>query len=154
MAKPEQPKSIYIAAPFFNEQQLQLVQFIEHEIRSAGLAYYSPRNDGVLKDMTPAERIEAGPKLFRLNCTKIKECDCVLALLDHSDAGTTWETGFAYGIGQLVYGYRTSTEPLNIMLQQCFDGFVSGMPAVREFLADYAKGDVARWKPSAGSEVK
>jgi nucleoside 2-deoxyribosyltransferase len=135
-------KKLYIAAPFFNPDQLGLVQFVERAIdQTRGLNYYSPRVDGVLKDMAPSERKAAGPKLFALNVRMIRECDAVLALKDYSDTGTTWETGFAYGIEKPVFGYKTSAEPpLNIMVSQCFNATIYSANGLLAFLRDYANG--------------
>jgi nucleoside 2-deoxyribosyltransferase len=141
-------KKLYIAAPFFNEQQLALVQAVEAAVaQTPGLLFYSPRMDGVLKDMTPEQRKAAGPKLFKLNVHQIRSCDAVLALKDYSDTGTTWETGYAYGIGRPVYGYRTNpSQPLNIMIQQCMDAVVYGPDQLAQFLQAYSgNGDVSAW---------
>lgn len=135
-------KKLYIAAPFFNAAQLDEVQFVEHTIRSInGLDFYSPRADGVMKDMTPEQRVIMGPKLFMLNVKMIRECDAVLALKDYSDTGTTWETGFAYGIGKPVFGYTADRgKPLNIMVAQCFNAAIYGPDQLGVFLQAYAKG--------------
>lgn len=136
-------KRLYIAAPFFNTEQLAVVHFVENAITDVlgRGGYYSPRNDGVLKDMTPEQRKEAGPKLFALNCKMIRECDAVLALKDYSDTGTTWETGFAYGIGKPVFAYRTKEQPLNIMVLQCMQAVAYGQAELRVLLGRYAKNE-------------
>lgn len=147
-------KKIYIAAPFFTPEQLDLVKDVEHLIdRTENLMYYSPRFDGVLKNMTPEQRVAAGPKLFKLNVRMIRECDSVLALKDYSDTGTTWETGFAYGIGQFVFGYGSDrNKPLNIMVAQCFNCVVYGPDQLERFLAAYARNDLLdEW---SGRELK
>lgn len=133
-------KKLYIAAPFFNDQQLALVEQAETVIRlTVGLDFYSPRMDGVLKDMSPEERNAAGPKLFKLNVKMIRECDAVLALKDYSDTGTTWETGFAYGIEKPVFAYRSdTTQPLNIMVLQCLNAVAYGYHSLVTMLHAYS----------------
>jgi nucleoside 2-deoxyribosyltransferase len=147
-------KKLYIAAPFFTPDQLTLVESVEEAIRQhSALTFYSPRFDGVLKDMTPEQRVEAGPKLFKLNVKMIRECDALLALKDYSDTGTTWETGFAYGIGRPMFGYTTgAAKPLNIMVAQCFDAVIRGNADLDRFLFSYAQGaPLERWM---GRELK
>ena len=56
---PIKPKKLYIAAPFFNPQQLASVVYTEDMILRAGLEFYSPRSDGILQNMTPAQRLVA-----------------------------------------------------------------------------------------------
>lgn len=139
---------LYLASPFFNPQQLAVLETIEKAIdEMPNLTYYSPRVDGVLKDMTPEERKAAGPRLFRLNCKMVRECDAVLALKDYSDTGTTWETGFAYGIGRPVFGFRSNpSQPLNIMVLQSFAAAIYGYTELGVFLRTYAKGgDLEPW---------
>lgn len=144
-----QMRKLYIASPFFNPEQLAVVEHVERSIRYIkGLDYYSPRNDGVLHCMTPAERLAAGPKLFKLNCAMVRECVAVIALMDYKDTGTTWETGFAFGIGKPVFGYRTDpSKPINVMLQQCFHAVVYGEEELAEMLAAYAAhAPLDRWE--------
>lgn len=133
-------KKLYIAAPFFNEAQLALVKQVETTIRlTTGLEYYSPRHDGVLKDMNPEQRAAAGPNLFKLNVKMIRHCDAVLALKDFSDTGTTWETGFAYGIEKPVFAFRSDpTQPLNIMVLQCLNAVAYGYTNLVQMLHSYA----------------
>ena len=140
--------SIYIASPFFTPEQLAVVEHVEHTLKYVGLSYYSPRHDGVLKDMPPEERLKAGPKLFKMNCEMVCACDAVLALMDYKDTGTTWETGYAFGLGHPVLGYRTDpNQPLNVMLQQCFHAIVYGKEELSMMLATYAKGGALdRWE--------
>lgn len=148
-------KKLYIASPFFNDHQLALVKQVETTIRlTNGLEYYSPRVDGVLKDMTPEQRAEAGPKLFRLNVKMIRECDAVLALKDYSDTGTTWETGFAYGIEKPVFAFRSDpTQSLNIMVLQCLNAVAYGYNALVQMLHAYANDQpLDPW--TVGKELK
>lgn len=150
------PKKLYIASPFFNPEQLAVVEHVERSIRYVGgLDYYSPRNDGVLKDMAPAERLAAGPKLFKLNCQMVRECDAVIALMDYKDTGTTWETGYAYGLNKSVFGYRTDpNQPLNIMVQQCFHAVVYGQEELSAMLAAYAThAALDRWEVRKAGEA-
>lgn len=148
-------KKLYIAAPFFNDEQLTLVKNVELAIKmTPGLDYYSPRNDGVLNDMSPEDRKAAGPKLFSLNVKMIRACDAVLALKDYSDTGTTWETGFAYGIERPVFAYRSDpTRPLNIMVLQCLNAMSYGYDELLRMLHSYANDQpLGQW--AVGVELK
>jgi len=146
-------KKIYIAAPFFTPQQIALVEDVERAILKAGLRYYSPKDDGILQNMSAEERTAMGPKLFELNVKMIRECDATLALKEYSDTGTTWETGFAYGIDKPLFGYgENRTKPLNIMVAQCFDAVLYGRDELDDFLETYARGEsIKGW---SGRELK
>lgn len=79
VATKQQPK-IYIAGPFFNPPQLDLIKWIEDHLAQAEINFYSPRlhpgNDGGPIDNATAN------KIFRSNVVAIQECTHVLAVLD------------------------------------------------------------------------
>ena len=117
--------NVYIASPFFTEEQLNFVKEIENALKEEGIHYFSPRNEGgVLKDMTPEERAERAKEIYESNIMGIEESDFVLAVIDGFDPGTIFEIGFAVAAG----GYLGSTDVitltnnkygLNVMLSQC-----------------------------------
>ena len=47
---------IYIAGPFFNEDQVALIEAIEAVLTFNNMEFYSPRSEGVLFHMTPEEK--------------------------------------------------------------------------------------------------
>ena len=150
---------IYIAAPFFTQTQLIAVEMVENIIRKHGMAFYSPRLDGVLQNMTPDRRLANAPKTFKRNCVQIANASCVLAILDERDSGTTWELGFAYACRRYtlvdnrfrIFGYRNNPAPtMNIMLRQCLDAFVESPDQLDLLLKAYAAGKpIGQPEPSA-----
>lgn len=134
-------KTLYIAAPFFNEDELKRVIAVERMIRSVpGLQYYSPRSDGVLKDMTPEERKAAAPKIFALNVQKINECAGMVAILDTSDTGTSWELGYAYGKRPII-AYTSGGKTLNVMLRQCVNAHAHEGVELMQWLQAFERGE-------------
>lgn len=134
---------IYIAAPFFNPEQLALVQEVELAITNAGMEYFSPRSIGVLQDMQPQERLANMKRIFEANVENINACDCLLAILDYRDTGTTWELGYAYGYypSRYIAGYTSSPDvKINVMLGQCLDGHIVGPEELARFLAQLKDG--------------
>lgn len=157
---PVRVKQIYIASPFFTPKQLAKVDEVEKLIYESGLRYYSPRADGILKQMTPEERKAQAGKIFKLNCGNIIHADAVLAILDEPDTGTHWEMGFAYAIRRYnlqshhfrVFAYTTERPTLNVMLQQSVDAHAYGLDALKALLKSYATGQpIAR--PAATESV-
>lgn len=137
-------KQIYIAAPFFNSQQLTTVKGIEAVINSiAGLKFYSPRLDGVLQDMPAYERKNSLKKIFDLNVDNIINSSAVLAILDERDTGTTWEMGFAAGLRRPIFGYTSSPAvKLNVMLRQCMVTHACGLDEARLMLEAFSRDEV------------
>lgn len=143
---------IYLAGPFFNDEQLVVQAEIETYARQTGHVGFSPR----LKCFCPPgasmeQRVEA----FHMNCDGIMESDFILARIDDFDPGTVWEVGYAYGLRvsdpesvtpfsslkPRIYCYTTvEGRGLNLMLAQSSDGFLQGLGAVEEFLKDMAEG--------------
>jgi len=151
-------KLIYLASPFFTPTQLATITAVEATIKAAGLALYSPRNDGVLTQMTPEERQRSASKIFRLNCSNIIHAEGVVAVLDEKDTGTTWELGFAYYHRRYfsgrfrIFAYTSTEVKMNVMLAQCFDAHAVGLDQLKYVLELFAAGTEAQ-KPEATTEV-
>lgn len=112
---------IYIAAPFFNSEQLDFVQDVERELSESGHEFYSPRNDGILQNMLPEERAKQMKRIFDLNCDRLVWADTILALMNWKDVGVVWELGFAFARKKKIVTFATNAERVNVMLQQCAD---------------------------------
>jgi nucleoside deoxyribosyltransferase len=115
---------VYIASPFFNEKQLELVKKIEHELEAHSIQYYSPRLDGVLKDMSREERRKNAQMIYNRNIENIEDSDWILAVIDNFDPGTVFEIGFAAAIGKRIVTLSNENYGLNVMLAQCVEAHV------------------------------
>ena len=114
-------KTVYLAAPFFNQAELNLVKQVETlagQFKSIEL--FSPRSQGILKDMPEAERKQAAKHVFDMNLQHLAYADYVIALLDAKDTGTIWEIGYAYTASKII-GVTTTGAPINIMISECLD---------------------------------
>lgn len=141
---------VYLAGPFFNPDQLDLIAAIEANCEAAGVPCFSPRVEIVLtKDASEADRQRA----FQSNMQGLARADVVLAVLDYKlprltyvrlvdyttnmqgpklhlpDTGTVWEMGFATGKDIPVVGF-TEKQPgegtLNVMLGESCQSIVYG----------------------------
>lgn len=133
---------IYLAAPFFTQEQLHLVIDFEVLLTKLGLAYYSPRSDGVLQDMTPEQRKASFKNVFEMNVRRMNEADTMLALMDFKDTGTTWELGYFTGRKRAtrtslrIWTYTTNADQMNVMLKECSDVHITGRDQALLFLSD------------------
>src|SRR5262245_58833299 len=89
---------IYLASPFFNDKQLEVVKNIERLLSAMNREFYSPRMDGVLIHMSKEERKKQGKRLYDLNIKNIINCTLLLAVIDDWDTGVVFELGFAAGL--------------------------------------------------------
>lgn len=108
-------QSIYLAGPFFSQQELHWVNSVCIALEDAGFKVHSPsRDNGIITEMTtPEERRE----IFRQDIRLLEQSDIVVSLLDHNDSGTHFEAGYAHKMGIPVFALKTSTDSLNNMLQ-------------------------------------
>lgn len=83
----------YIAAPFFNPDQVTRVALVETLLEKHGLTYFSPRKQSAIG---PISSPEVRKKSFDLNVRGIEESEFVIAITDGKDMGTIFEAGHAY----------------------------------------------------------
>lgn len=107
---------VYLAGPFFNEEQIERINYIEDLLDEYGFDIFSPRQASRIK---PGCSKEDMVKTFEGNTTNIDNADFVLAVLDGNDTGTMFECGYAYAKNIPVL-YFNETRPAdkgpNLML--------------------------------------
>ena len=132
---------IYIAAPFFNDEQLFDVQSIEAALEQRGFKYFSPRKHTfTIKNLPEEAREAAAPKVFESNVDGLNHSTLVIACIDHKDIGTAWEMGYVFrnfeplGLNNLLTISMTG-KASNVMLSQCSRGHFLGLNEFVKFLA-------------------
>lgn len=91
----------YIAAPFFNPDQVTRVALVETMLEKHGYTYFSPRKDSACEDI---HNPEVRKRVFELNHTSILASKGVIAITDGKDVGTMIEVGMAYSSDIPVIG--------------------------------------------------
>lgn len=92
-----EPLNIYLAGPFFTDEETFFIKKAESILRNKGFDVFSPREhkiDG--GEFMPNN--EWGEKVFALDVEALDGCDVVVAMYHgmYSDTGTAWELGYAY----------------------------------------------------------
>lgn len=103
----------YIAAPFFNVQQIKVVERIKTILSVNGIKYFSPKDESNFKQGDDPKEI------LDLNCKGITESDFVIVVTDGKDVGTIWEAGYAFAKAKpILYVWLgwTPKQKFNIML--------------------------------------
>lgn len=124
---------IYLASPFFTPEQIAVCQKIEELVSTfPSLDLYSPRQDGVLRDMAPAERKASTKKIFSLNVRHMDQALVMIAVVDGRDTGTTWEQGYFYRLKRterlrFLVTYTDADYGLNVMIQESVDAHCRGL---------------------------
>ncbi|GAG41688.1 unnamed protein product [marine sediment metagenome] len=158
-------KTIYLAGPFFNEEQTATIVRAEalwdRAVERAGtdhlwgrMELYSPRREfQVGPDSTENER----GCCFQANLSYIRAASLVFARIDDFDAGTVWEMGYAYAVGATTVTWTTvEGRGLNLMLAQSARGHLVGWDAVEAFIdtaPDFDWEMVEQWGLNPKHEV-
>lgn len=84
---------IYLAGPFFNEEQEERIDYIEGLLEKHHCDVFSPRQASkITKGCSQQDMIDT----FNGNVDHIDNADLVLAILDGNDTGTMFEVGYAF----------------------------------------------------------
>ncbi len=94
-------KKIYLASPFFNENELSVYFQVIKALRSKGYEVYVPQEHEIENAWDYSNNVW-GQKVYDEDVKALKSCDVVMVLNFgmYSDSGTAWEAGFAFGIGK------------------------------------------------------
>ena len=107
---------VYIAGPFFNPEQVEIVEKVKSILDKTTIDYYSPKDDCLYTpggSITPREAFEENKK-------EIKNCNFIIAITDGLDAGTLFECGYAHAINrQICYLWiNNNNQKFNLMLSE------------------------------------
>lgn len=105
--------SIYIAAPFFNDEQIQRVERVKKLLSQLNWSFFSPKDES---NLLFEENKENQTKVFDLNIKAIEKAKVLVVITNGKDTGTMFEAGFAFGKGkQIIYLYEGG-QSFNLML--------------------------------------
>ncbi|MGF7436601.1 nucleoside 2-deoxyribosyltransferase [Lentilactobacillus senioris] len=115
-------KNIYLAAPFFSDEQNERVTRVEEALAANPTVgeVFSPRKNQL-------EQYEMGTKkwaqeIFKYDTSKIDWCDVVVAVVDFDDddvdSGTAFEIGYAYSTNKPLVIFHEKDTILNLMVSE------------------------------------
>jgi nucleoside deoxyribosyltransferase len=113
---------IYLASPFFNQEERENVIKVATQWRNAGHEVYVPMEHEIENAWSLPNNVWAN-RVFEEDVKAIRECDRVLAITYGmiDDAGTSWEIGFAYGIEKPVDVIAVNKTTYSLMVYQSCD---------------------------------
>lgn len=140
----EKKYDYYIAAPFFNPDQVTRVELVKAILETKGLTYFSPKDDSAVEDINDPENRK---KVFALNHNSISASKGVIAITDGKDPGTIWEAGFAYSenIPVIYIAFTLGNAPFNLMLAESGIAACRNVEELKKAIdghAIYYKGDI------------
>lgn len=128
---------VYLASPFFDDEQLSFVKEIESVINEEGCMLFSPRlgenaleMNGALSQGEPVSG-DLRLRVFNDNWMNIDDADLVVAVIDDFDSGTLWELGYAYARQVPVVTITKHDYGCNLMLAHSVIGHVKSLEDLR-----------------------
>lgn len=125
-------KRVYLAAPFFNDEQIERVDHVAKVLREVhGLDVFSPREHQMkgLEFLSDDWR----DAVFANDVAQMHKCDFMVAIYDGNDAGTYFETGFAYANRIPLVVFNEIKGTANLMITESARAWLY----TREQLSDY-----------------
>lgn len=95
MTKQNNTVRVYIASALSNAE---LNSRIAESIAHIGVDYYLPQNDPINK----VPKMD-GMAIAKRNKSQIEGCDCLMAIYSKMGCDTSWEVGYAYGLGKVYF---------------------------------------------------
>ncbi len=112
------PKRVYLASPFFNDTELKNVEYVENILSEKGLSYFSPMRR---EDKAERGTMEWAYEVYEADVAEIRKADVVVALSygNYGDSGTSWECGYAVGIGKPVVLVHVERDGDSNLMMHC-----------------------------------
>lgn len=137
-------KRIYLASPFFNDDELLDMVKVLGTLRNKGLNVFSPyENQNKQLEFASDPWREA---TFNSDVSNIDSADVVVAIANgnYMDSGTAWEIGYAYANKKPIILVNLNKEPVNLMISDSIHAYIDSIEALEEY--DFYKLEKIRYK--------
>ena len=137
-------KRIYLASPFFNDDELLDMVKVLGTLRNKGLNVFSAyENQNKQLEFASDPWREA---TFNSDVSNIDNADIVVAIANgnYMDSGTAWEIGYAYANKKPIILVNLNKEPVNLMISDSIHAYIDSIEALEEY--DFYKLDKIRYK--------
>jgi nucleoside 2-deoxyribosyltransferase len=124
---------VYLASPFFNDEEVARVAQMERTLRSLGLEVFSPRE-------AQYEGLVFGTKewrtaVFHNNVQHILDADVVVAIHDvgqagYPDSGTVWEMGVAAAEDIPLIIFNEKGANVNLMIADSLHAYIDSFESM------------------------
>ncbi len=123
---------VYIASPFFNEQEMEVLGQVETILKERGFSVFSPREHEVREGNVGSSAWSK--ETFLNDRAAIDWCDVVVMLYwgNYSDSGTAWECGYAYAVHKPVIVVQLG-ESSNLMIHEGSHTNLYSIEELREY---------------------
>lgn len=112
---------VYIAGPFFNVAQIEIVEQIKILLHGQGLQFFSPKDECLYNPETTTPE-----EVLAQNIEALARTDLAIVITDGKDPGTLFEAGYCYAKGiPIIYHWHDPIPGQNFNLVLAASGSVS-----------------------------
>ena len=128
------PKKIYLASPFFNDEEKEILNKVTKILRNKGLEVFVP-----MEHQNPEFKfgtLEWRAATFKSDVDAIDEADVVVALINkgnYDDTGTSWEIGYAYAKGIDTVVVNITGETINLMIADSLHSILTSYEEIEAY---------------------
>lgn len=130
-------KNIYLAAPFFDDEQVARVESVEKTLAKNSTVgnVFSPRKHQL-------EQYEFGTKewataIYKNDVEQIDECDLIVAIVDFEgsnvDSGTAFEIGYGVKANIPVIVFHEKDTILNLMISESLTAHLTSIQQLENY---------------------
>ena len=123
-------RRVYLAGPFFNRRQIQLVKTFEVILAGKGLKVYSPRKH---QSEAPRNSMKWRRQTFASDVRAIRRADIVFAVYNGEDSGTMWEIGRACSMRKPILIFNSREKRVNLMIAQSLHAYLDSVEKVEVY---------------------
>jgi nucleoside 2-deoxyribosyltransferase len=105
--KPDAPKRVYLAGPFFSMSQNWLIEEAFAALKSQGFKVFSPLHHVGRGSAT---------EVYEKDIKGVEECDLIFACVDGLDSGTIFEVGYARACKKPVVAFVQNETPEDLKM--------------------------------------
>ncbi|MEY2195399.1 nucleoside 2-deoxyribosyltransferase [Neobacillus sp. BF23-41] len=122
--------NVYLAGPFFNSEQIALLEKLEIILLNKGLNVFSPRK---YKSEFPFGSYQWQYQNFVADVNAIQYGDIIFAVYNDQDPGTMWEVGYAWSLKKPIIIFNTKEKVLNLMIVQSLHAYLDSFDKVIQY---------------------
>jgi nucleoside 2-deoxyribosyltransferase len=125
---------VYLAGPFFNEQEISMNHQAKAILRERGFNVFVPQEHFV-PDGENMPNDEWGKAVFEMDRDAIQNSKHVVAIYHgmYSDSGTAWELGYAYALNKKILIVCVDIVKTSLMIINGCTAVVDGIDSLQTF---------------------
>lgn len=126
-------KKVYLASPFFNETEIEIMEKVKEILINKGLDVFAPFEH-------QNKHLEFGSREWRKatydgDVSGINRADIIVAIIEgnYCDSGTAWEIGNAVAKDKPVVVVNPSKSTVNLMISDSLHAYIDSFEALETY---------------------